>query len=165
MIALVSGLLAGVAIGVYLAITGTHISDLSTKLGSLSIMSVILALIGSTLYHAICEYICGTSLGKLIFKIHVVNKDGYPISIKAALIRSAAYFVDSMFFGAVAYMSMTKSRLNQRLGDEWANTAVVERSKLTQSQLPPWWKYVAAFAIAAMVDGVILGLAVIVKLF
>ena len=100
----------------------------------------------------------------MIFKIHVKNEDGQPISLKAALIRSCAYFIDSLFFGVVAYENMKKTPLNQRLGDKWANSVVVERTKLVQSQLPSGWKFILAFTIAIVVDGFIAVLATLLNL-
>lgn len=41
-----------------------------------------------------------------------------------ALVRSLAYYIDGFFFGVVAYSTMSKSPLKQRLGDQWGNTAV-----------------------------------------
>jgi len=161
----VAAFLIGVLIGIYGAITGTPTSHLFTGAESPSAMEFLLALVGSIFYHAISEFICGTSLGKLIFRIYVKNEGGQTISIGAAIIRSCAYFIDALFFGLVAYGNMKKSPLNQRLGDKWAKTVVVERSNLIQAQLPPWWKFLLAFVAAIVIDGFIAVLSTVLDLF
>lgn len=161
---LVAAFLAGIAIGIYAMIAGISTSQIFTKSDSTSLTGFILALLGSIFYHTISEYIYGASLGKLIFKIHVKNEEGQPISLKAAFIRSCAYFIDGFFFGLVAYENMRKSPLNQRLGDKWANSVVVERTKLSQVQLPPVWKFIMALILAVVVDGFIAVLSTLVTL-
>jgi len=160
----VSAFLIGIVIGLIGIITGTPTSQLVSETESSSAISFIFALAGYILYHAASEYICGTSPGKIIFKLYVKNEDGQPISIGAALIRSCVYFIDAFFFGLVAYGSMKESPLNQRLGDKWAKTVVVERSKLVQAQFPPWWKYLLAFVVAIILDGFIATLSTILEL-
>lgn len=160
----VAAFFVGIAISIYAMISGIPTSQIFSKSESTSAFGFILALVGSILYHAISEYLHGASLGKLIFKIHVKNEDGQPISMKAALTRSCAYFIDGLFFGIVAYESMKKSPLNQRYGDKWAKSVVVERNKLTQSQLPSGWKFLLAFAVAIVVDGMIAVLSTVLNL-
>ncbi len=160
----VAAIFVGIAISIYASISGISTSQIFAKSESTSPIGFILALVGTISYHAISEYIHGASLGKLIFKIHVKNDGGQPISLKAALIRSSAYFVDGLFFGLVAYENMKKTPLNQRYGDKWANSVVVERSKLSQSQLPSGWKFLLAFIIAIVVDGLIAVLSTILSL-
>ena len=160
----VAALLVGIAIGIYSTISGVPTSQILSKSKGTSVISFFLDLVGFIFYQAISEYIHGASLGKLIFKIHVKNEDGQPISMKAALIRSCAYFIDGLFFGIVAYESMKKSPLNQRYGDKWAKTVVFERNKLAQSQLPSGWKFLLAFTVAIVVDGMIAVLSTVLHL-
>lgn len=77
-------------------------------------------------------------MGKLCCGIRVVNEDGRPSNLKGALIRTLAYFVDSLFFGMVAWSSMEKSPLNQRYGDKWGKTAVLKTTEIApESQRTP----------------------------
>ena len=161
---LVVGVFVGLLIGVYAVATGTPVTTLTTKLQATAPIGYILALIGYVLYHAFCEGIHGATLGKLIFKIHVLKEDGSPASIGSAFIRSIAFYVDGLFFGIVAAASMRSSELQQRLGDKWAKTVVVERSPLNQFQWPSGWKFVMAFLIAIVADGFMTIISLILKL-
>lgn len=162
-VGLVSGFFTMFAIDIYGAIIGKPIIQLLAKQES-PFVGFLLAMIGAILYQATCEYIYGASLGKLLFKIHVVNENGEPISMIAALIRSFAFFIDSIFLGLIAYEFMKKSKLNQRLGDKWAKTIVVERSKLSKAQLPSGKKFVLAFIIAIIIDSMFASLSMVLKL-
>lgn len=50
-----------------------------------------------------------------------------PVRYRQALGRSLAYYIDAIFFGAVALGTM-RPPLQQRLGDKWNGTLVVNRS-------------------------------------
>jgi len=162
---LIAGSFLGVLIALYAAVAGIPASALTAKLQTTSLIGYIIALVGYALYHAICEGVHGATLGKLILKIHVLREDGNPASFGSTIIRSFAFFIDGFFFGLVAYSSMKQSALNQRLGDKWAKTVVVARSTLDQHQWPSGWKFIIAFLIAIMVDGFLLVLPLILKLF
>lgn len=144
-----------IIIAIYGLIADVSTEPIITRAGKSSLLDFVCALLGSIAFHAICEYIYGASPGKLILQIHVKNENGGPISLVAALSRSAAYFVDSLFFGLVAYESMKKSPLNQRNGDKWAKTVVVKRSDLTPAQIPSWWRFFVALVVAIFADGII----------
>jgi hypothetical protein len=67
-----------------------------------------------------------------------VTEDGKPSTLKGALIRTLAYYIDALFFGLVGYNSMQKSPLNQRYGDVWGKTAVFKINEMTsESQRTP----------------------------
>jgi uncharacterized RDD family membrane protein YckC len=161
-------LFTGFAIGIVVALTLTIMDidpTITQKMGKLSFIDIAFSVINQILYFTICEYICGASVGKLTFGLQVVTDMGQPISFKDALVRSLAYLIDSILFGGVAYMSMSQSKLNQRYGDKWANTIVVKRSQLSDTQIPVWWKFLVAFAIAGSVYVVFLSLGLVIKLF
>lgn len=163
-LSLFTGFVTGIIVAVTLRILEMDLS-IAQKLGTLSIIDVAFSLINYILYFAICETICGASIGKLTFGLQVVADTGYPISLKDALIRSFAYYIDGILFGGVAYMSMSQSKLNQRYGDRWAKTLVVKRSQLADTQIPTWWKFLVAFGIACGVYMIFLILWLILKLF
>lgn len=161
---LVVGLVIGILIGLYAFATGTSSSTLTAELQRSTPISYILALTGYAVYHTICEGMHGATLGKLIFKIHVLNEDGSPASMGSAFIRSLAFYIDGLLFGIVAAASMRSSELQQRLGDKWAKTVVVERSALNQYSWPSGWKFIIAFLIAILADGLIMAFALLIKL-
>ncbi|MEZ4316960.1 MAG: RDD family protein [Myxococcota bacterium] len=79
------------------------------------------------LYATLAEWLGGATFGKFCTGLRVLSADGDPIDLKAAFIRSFAFFIDGLFFGLVAYSAVMRSLTGQRLGDEWADTVVVWR--------------------------------------
>ena len=126
---LVAGMVCGVVIGV-LAAMGSFGPDWARKLGAMTPLSFLLGIVGGILYHALCEGLGGATVGKLITGLRVRAEDGSPARIGAGLLRSLAFLIDGLFFGLVAYGSMSKSRMQQRLGDKWAHTVVVRAASL-----------------------------------
>jgi uncharacterized RDD family membrane protein YckC len=100
------------------------------RLHGFSLIMLFFSALASLSYHSFCEGLHGATLGKLCCGICVVREDGRPSSMPGALIRSLAYFIDGLFFGAVAYASMKKSPLNQRYGDIWGKTAVIKLDEI-----------------------------------
>ncbi len=163
-ISLVVGVMMGILIAIDAAVTGTSPYTLSDKLQTPTFLGYVFPLIGYVFYHAICEGMHGATLGKLIFRVHVLKEDGNPAAMGSALIRSCAFYIDSLVFGLVAAASMRSSELQQRLGDKWGKTVVVERSKFNQYPWPSGWKFVMAFLLAIIVDGFIIALSLFLKL-
>lgn len=163
-ISLVAGFAVGILIVIYSAITGTSPYNLTARLQTPTPLGYILPLIGYAFYHAICEGLHGQTLGKLIFRVHVLKADGNPAPMGPAFIRSFAFYIDSLVFGLVAAASMRTSELQQRLGDKWGKTVVVERSKFNQYAWPSGWKFVMVFLLAIVVDGSIIALSLLLKL-
>ena len=87
-----------------------------------------LSTLGATLYHTVAEGFSTVTIGKLICGLRVVQVDGRPASMKAALIRDLAFNLDVLFFGLIGYASMKKGPLRQRYGDVWGKTVVVKAS-------------------------------------
>ena len=112
------------------------------------------------LAEAIGEGLGGSTLGKMTLGLRVVRPDGAPINFGAALGRSAAFFVDAIFFGLVAWTSMSGSMLKQRYGDKWANTVVVrvastaDRSRLGAPIVAAVLGTVA-YGVVMMIDAII----------
>ena len=103
----------------------------------LSVPAVGLAMAGAVFYHSFCEGLCGASLGKLVCRLRVVRQDGGPSTVGRAFIRSVAWFLDALFVGVIAYMCMERSGLNQRHGDIWGKTVVVEKDALADRNPKP----------------------------
>lgn len=90
-------------------------------------------LFGSMAYQVICTSVYGSSLGKLLLSLRVVQDDGSPCRLKSAVIRELGYFVDALFFGLIGYAAMRGDSRQQRHGDEWAQTIVCKRAKVSQN--------------------------------
>lgn len=86
-------------------------------------------------YHVVCTSVHGSTLGKRLLSLVVVQEDGTPCRIKSALVRELGYFVDSLFFGLIGYFAMQKNFKEQRYGDQWADTLVCQRAALPRDQL------------------------------
>jgi uncharacterized RDD family membrane protein YckC len=84
--------------------------------------------------------------------LQVVSEDLGAPTLTQAMKRSLAFFLDGLFFGAVAAQHMNDSRMKQRIGDSWANTYVVKRATLAAAQQRPMSIFLAAL-VAAMAAG------------
>ncbi|MGK5530186.1 RDD family protein [Streptomyces sp. URMC 129] len=68
----------------------------------------------------------GRSLGKLVFGLRVVRRDGGPIRFRHALVRGVVGFVETMISaGALPVIASLVSAEGRRLGDVFAGTLVV----------------------------------------
>jgi len=141
-----------------------HLSRLVIlRLRQFSLLNFLLVLLGSILFHALCEGIHGSTPGKLMLAMVVVQEDGAPCAPKAAWIRSLAYVIDSLFFGIVAYSAMQDSPLEQRLGDKWAGTVVCRRADVPPISLRGLDRFVLALFFASIVDSALCMLGLLIK--
>jgi uncharacterized RDD family membrane protein YckC len=129
-IALISGFIFGVLLGIVAAMKHLSALDLAHQVSGFTAAGFVLALLGSIAYHTLCEGMGGCTIGKQMLGMAVVGEDASPCDLKAATIRSFAYLIDSLFFGLVAYLQMNKTPQQQRHGDHWAKTVVVQRASL-----------------------------------
>jgi uncharacterized RDD family membrane protein YckC len=106
-------------------------------------------LLGSIVYHSVCEAWHGATLGKLVCGLRVVSEDGERASLVQGLMRSVAFLVDSLFLGAVGFVTMQSSPRAQRVGDKWARTVVVHAADEPLAARQPFVTFVAAFVVGA----------------
>ena len=92
-----------------------------------SASTYLFSMLANVAFHTIGEATGGTTVGKLLFGLRVVDVSGGRASILACAIRSVATWWDFLFFGAVAAGAMKTSPLRQRYGDRWAKTLVVSK--------------------------------------
>jgi len=83
-------------------------------------------LLGALLYSVTSEAVGGATLGKLLLRLRVTSEDLTPSTFKGALLRNLALCVDAL--GLPAYRAMSRSLMNQRLGDQWGHTVVLHAS-------------------------------------
>ena len=148
----VMGAIAGFLGGLFLAIlTGLSIIDPGWQAGIARgrPLLFVTALLAALCYHSVSEGLCGASLGKLICGLHVLSEDCSPCGLKQALIRSLAYYFDSLFFGAVGYLEMKKTLMEQRHGDRWAKTLVVRSPQVPAAARPSRVRYLLSIALAS----------------
>jgi len=127
-VTMVLGLASGVFAGIVLAVldrAGSITPGGEQRVGIASGGSFVLGLVASLLYHAIAEGLGGATAGKAIVGLRVLTEDQKPCTFPKALGRNLAYYFDALFFGLVAWSSMSSSPMRQRYGDKWAKTIVV----------------------------------------
>jgi uncharacterized RDD family membrane protein YckC len=141
--------------GIVLAIAvrdPARVQAIFTALRRTSVFAFVFALVGSALYHSICEGLHGSTIGKRICGLVVLNDEGQPCNLRSALGRSLAYFVDALFFGLIGYMAMRGSPLDQRKGDERFHTIVAKRKTVPPAVLRDLGSLVLVTLLAAGVD-------------
>ena|SRR5713101_4241711 len=149
----VVGYCAGILFAVLVVVAAAgHPDPLQiAKMSQTGIIGFAVALLGAVAFHTICESVHGSTPGKLLFSMVVVQEDGSPCRPKGALIRSLAYFVDSLFFGLIGYLAMQKSAEEQRHGDEWARTIVCKRALVSPQNLRGAGKFMMGLFLAITV--------------
>lgn len=156
----------GFFFGIMLSIAGGgHIPPLVlARLRGPGLSAFLLILLGSILFEATCESVHGSTPGKLMLGMVVVQEDGSPCRARAAAIRSFAYMIDALFFGLIAYSAMQQSPKEQRLGDKWAETVVCKRSAVAPGNLRGPGRFILGLFFAAIVDSSFCMLALLTKL-
>jgi len=154
-VGLMTQLMMGIMVGISAVATGGDVQAIVRKLESASPLDYVVGIAGFVAYHTILEGLHGSSLGKLLLGQVVVTDNLQPCGVRAALIRSLAYFVDTLFLGAIGYMEMQKTRLEKRHGDNWAHTFVARRIQVPIGALRGTGRFVLVLLLALAVDAAI----------
>lgn len=144
-----SGLFVALVLVVASAVTGTE-----PEIGKSSVLAFVLSLFGSILYESICEGLHGSTAGKYLLGLVVLREEGRPCTYVQAVGRAFAFFIDSLFFGLVGYLSMKDSPRDQRFGDKWCGTVVVTRASAPAGVLRGPGRFVGVFFLALFLDGI-----------
>jgi uncharacterized RDD family membrane protein YckC len=123
------------------------------RLSTTSFLSFAVALLGGTAMHTLCEGLHGSTLGKRLCGIIVISENGGPSNLLGAIKRNLAYYIDSLFFGLVAYQKMSETPKRQRIGDRWGHTMVVRIAVLDKSTRPSGLRFAAAALTGLTADG------------
>jgi uncharacterized RDD family membrane protein YckC len=92
-------------------------------------------------YCVVMEKRFGATLGKMVFKLHVVADEGRPIGLREAMLRNLAKVLELSWLPLLPLLILIPllSRHHQRLGDMLARTAVAgERPADLPPPPPPW---------------------------
>jgi uncharacterized RDD family membrane protein YckC len=165
LVGLIIGFLIGIIVGVLGALLGTATDVLIERLQNQNFIDYGLAIIGAMIYHTMAEGIHGSTPGKLICGLVVIKENRTPCGFFPALWRSLAYFIDALFFGLPAALSMNQTIKRQRLGDRWAKTMVVKTQHLTgimEKRSPA--RFVLGFLAAVTGDALFLIVGPIIRL-
>jgi uncharacterized RDD family membrane protein YckC len=121
--------------------------------------------LGFLVYNVVCVSMHGSTLGKRLLSMVVVQQNGTRCRMGPAIIRELAYVIDSLFFGLVGYFAMQKTYQEQRYGDQWAHTVVVKRASVIPEQLRGDGRFVLALMVAAMTDAALtmIGLLILIS--
>ena len=103
------------------------------------------------LYFVIFEWLYGATPGKLILGMRVIQQNGAPCRLGAALIRGLLRFIDGFFFGVVAF-SVMHPPLYQRVGDKSAKTIVVGAKDAMIQRPRAWWWFLIASGLYLLLD-------------
>lgn len=151
-------LAAGVGFGIMVAVAAmlTHSSTQQAlaKLRGEKFLPMLAALVGATVYEIVLEAGHGSTLGKLVLGMTVVQEDGGFCRLSSAIKRSVAYYLDAIAFGIVGYLEMKRSPSEQRHGDKWANTVVCKRSSLRPDQIRSGGRFAVVLLLAVVADAV-----------
>jgi uncharacterized RDD family membrane protein YckC len=109
-------------------------------------------LLGLFAYNVICTSVQGSTLGKLLLSMQVIQDDGSPCRPKSAIIRELGYFVDALFFGLIGYYAMREDPEQKRHGDEWADTIVCKRAQVPSASRRPGMQFVLGFLLGIAAD-------------
>jgi uncharacterized RDD family membrane protein YckC len=149
---LVTGGVVGIIAGVFAAIRGIPFATLWPQIQPAPWMSWISGLVGAILYFVIATAGHGSSLGKLLLGIVTLDESGGPCSSVQVFKRELLYYIDSLFFGLIAYQQMKKSPRQQRLGDEWGDTIVVYRRSAPPRSLRSGLQFTGVIFFAMFAD-------------
>ena len=151
-----TGIVAGLLLLIGAALRGASPDAALAKLSAETLPGFVVALIGGTAMHVLCEGLHGSTLGKRLCGIIVVSEDGGPSSLTGALKRNLAYFVDALFFGLVAFQKMAASPKRQRVGDVWGQTMVVRIATLDPSTRPSTLRFAGAALAGLTADSLLI---------
>jgi uncharacterized RDD family membrane protein YckC len=114
----------GVLLGLLFVLAGRQLNIDQTSSVQTTCINFAVGAIVTIAYYTLFEWLYGATPGKLLLGFRVVKETGEPCDSGAAFVRALLRFIDGLFFGLVAYVSM-KPPLYQRLGDKAAKTVVV----------------------------------------
>lgn len=156
----VGGAMAGITLAL-LALSGLGRSDWAQHLNLGFGLNLVVGGLAGVAGHAVSLVVCGTTLGKRLLGLRVVTTDGRRPGIVAAVVRELAWYVDSFFFGLVAFKAMENSPLQQRLGDAWANTVVVRSNTISGTGAASGGLVVVGILLGLAAHALVLGLGVV----
>jgi uncharacterized RDD family membrane protein YckC len=110
------------------------------------------AILGWFAYHVICTSVHGSTAGKLLLRMQVIQDDGSPCRPKSAIVRELGFFVDALFFGVVGYFAMHEDPEQKRLADGWADTIVCKRAQVPSTSKLDGMRFVLGLLLGITAD-------------
>jgi uncharacterized RDD family membrane protein YckC len=136
------------------AASGGHISsEVLIKLGHLSFgEGYAISLFGYFAYNCVSVSVHGSTMGKYLLSMVVIQEDGTPCRVRSAIKRELGYFADTILVVYPAYFVMKDSLKEQRMGDQWAHTVVCKRSSVPPDRLRTDARFALGMTLALMAD-------------
>lgn len=164
LIGLASGVVVVILAYVVEGMTGRSAQVAIDRLENGGVQAFFLGLLSGFLYDTVMEGFHGSTLGKLVVGISVLQQPARPCTLLSAAKRSLLFFYDSLLFGLVAEHSMKQSPTLQRYGDRWANTVVVRRRSVPPSSRRSLLRFIVVLIFAVILDGAVLAATALVSL-
>jgi uncharacterized RDD family membrane protein YckC len=117
-------------------------------------LSLAIGVVNTLVYFGVFETLYGASPGKAVLRMRVVMEDGSPCTWQAALVRGAFRFWDGLLLGVPGMASM-QAPLNQRSGDQYAHTLVLDASHASIQSQRDWIWFLAALALYLLWQAVV----------
>lgn len=83
-------------------------------------------------YHILIEHLFSATLGHFMVDLKVTNLDGEKTAISQNIKRHLLDFLDIFMWGIPAIISIKNTEKNQRLGDLWAKTIVLQPKEIEE---------------------------------
>jgi uncharacterized RDD family membrane protein YckC len=147
----VVGIIMAIIAGMMEAMGGRPAADFIASMERTTFIGWIGSVLTVIAYHSCFEGLAGTTIGKRIFGLQVIDMATGPVTFTQGVKRSLGFLVDGLFFGAIGAHSMNESPEKQRVGDHWAKTRVVRRRSLPHHLRTPSWRVLAGFLLATLV--------------
>ena len=149
---------AGILLVFILGWAGYPSSVLPDDLGSGDLTIYLFTFSSALLMNVICEGLSGQTVGKKLTGLIVVMQDGTPCTLKGALIRFLASFIDLLFLGLVGFSKMQGDPWKRRYGAVWGKTVVLCSKQLEGQPGSGRIPFLAAFFIAFLSQGLLASL-------
>jgi uncharacterized RDD family membrane protein YckC len=162
----VAGFLGGILFALLLAIAagGRPPVWVLQRLYQTSFAGFVAGILGLFVYNVICTRIHGSTLGKLLLSMQVIQDDGSPCRLKSATIRELGFFVDTMFFGVIGYFAMRDDPEHKRHGDDWADTIVCKRAHVPLASQQGAMRFVLGLALGMAADMALLMTSLLIQI-
>jgi len=160
------GLATGILFALLLAVAsgGRLPASVLHRISQTNVPTFLAGVLGSLAYFVICETVHGSTLGKLVLSMQVVQEDGSRCRFKSALIRELGYFVDALFFGIIGYFAMKDDPKQQRYGDQWAETMVCKRSEVPVESRQGGMRFVLALMLGVFANMAMLMVGLLIQM-
>ncbi len=154
MVHYIAGFVGGTLFALLLALAsgGRPPAYILQRLSQHGIIATVAAILGWIAYNVICTSISGSTPGKLLLSMQVIQDDGSPCRPASAIRRELAFFADAMVFGLVAYFVMSRDPQQKRLGDGWADTLVCKRADVPAASRRDGTRFALGLLLAMVAD-------------